>query len=714
MKVALVFPPLASANQPYSSLPVLTAFLKSRGHHQVSQFDANVEYMCAILTADAIRAAAEHIAEELHTSEADNPQLSMDRLKVLTSAALKAPIVAESIDRAVSDLRKPDTFHDLERLDRAKRLVHEALDIVSASCYPVSLSGTDGTDTAAFYTWSRLDRWARDCTANPFRSFFEERWLPKLLDVLPDVVGISITYESQLLAAVTLCTILKQRLPETPVVLGGQIVSSWYDSIEQFPEVFEWCDFLVVFEGESALETLLSALQSGEGLDRVPNLVRQQGGRVIRSPYTVEDINALPTPDYEGLPLEVYLAPETVFLLNTSRGCYWSKCNFCAVSPSMRGDHRTRHPDLVMRDIETITARHSSHCIMFGDDCVPPSTLSALASNQTLARAGISWQCEVRFENALSSELLEGIAKAGCRNLTFGLESYAPRVLSLMNKGVRHEEIRRILNDCRRLGIAFNLQLFFGFPGESDQEAGQTIDFVQEEMHGAATCSFGLFRLLRGSNVGRHPEDFGVHLIESTSDVLAERMEYEPLPEHAEESRQRLRSEMLRRTRYRYVAFSLDAHTLLFLHHAGVASLARDYYRPSELASKVRSQAEQATNLAQHLVRKPNQAIMDAPYKNGGADSSCRILVYDYDLDETIAVSRLAAWVLQQFDAPKPAGEPAVQAAEAAANPAEARQVRDIVNAVVSDLFARGLLTPGRTCSRRSDFPTRPMIGRTQ
>lgn len=58
MKVALIFPPLATPMQPYSSLPALTAFIRSRKHHQVIQFDANIEFVLPMLTRRGVRAAA--------------------------------------------------------------------------------------------------------------------------------------------------------------------------------------------------------------------------------------------------------------------------------------------------------------------------------------------------------------------------------------------------------------------------------------------------------------------------------------------------------------------------------------------------------------------------------------------------------------------------------------------------------------------------------
>ena len=64
MKIALVFPPLADATQPYSSLPALAGFLRGRERHEVMLHDANVEFVRHVLTGSCLYAAASRIATE--------------------------------------------------------------------------------------------------------------------------------------------------------------------------------------------------------------------------------------------------------------------------------------------------------------------------------------------------------------------------------------------------------------------------------------------------------------------------------------------------------------------------------------------------------------------------------------------------------------------------------------------------------------------------
>ncbi|HEX7191398.1 MAG TPA: radical SAM protein [Thermoanaerobaculia bacterium] len=619
--MALVYPPVADATQPYSSLPALAGFLRAHEHHEPVLHDANLAYVEQVLTAPHVAAAAATLTE-------DNP---------LSSALLKAPFVCDDIDDAVADLRTRETFMDLGRLGYARRVVQDA--------------------------WEILNETELRAGANPLAGFFESISLPWLQSVAPGALGISITYRSQILPAITLARMVKERMPALPVIVGGHIVSLWWPALPRAPQVFDWCDYFIAFEGESALEKLLTALECGTSIDDVPNLAYRKDGQIRRSALHVENIDDLPAPDYRGLPLDRYLAPEPVLLLNTSRGCYWSKCEFCSVSPSMRQQFRMRRPELVLGDIETLQARHGARCISFGDDCIAPRMLHALARGIRERGLKLAWQCEVRFEKQLDSSLLGELRGAGCRNLIFGLESYAPRVLDAMNKGVEHDQIRRILSDCRDAGIAFNLQLFFGFPGETADEARQTFDFVMEQLRGSVSVSAGTFQLQPGSGVARDPKAFGIR-IPRDQEPLAVEIDYEPHAPHAEAMRSELRSTILSRAPFGCQPLGIDALALLFLHHANGST---------RMTAPVARQTDAAL-----LKRGCHQTISEGN------------VLYDYDLDRAVELSDLAVWLLDRLDEPQTAADLARELDEAADEPGG--ETLFVVRQITESLLDRGFL----------------------
>ncbi len=702
MKLALVFPPLADPTQPYSSLPALAAFVRRTGWCEVLPIDANVEYVRSVLTGDGLRAAGERVERRLARLSAGAPPRGRRRAEYagLLGASLKAPQVAAEIDAAVAALGRRETFRDLARLSEAKRRVAEAMEVLAAACHP---PGAPLAASAREVAWpAKVTAWAADRQRNPFRAFFEASVLPRLERAAPGAVGVSVTYRGQVVPAVTLALLVRERLPGVPVVFGGSMVSRWADALPDTPEVFDWCDYLIPFEGETPLVALLAALERGGGFDEVPNLLWRRSGALRSNPAGWEDVDALPTPDHEGLPLGLYLAPEPVFLLAASRGCYWRRCAFCSVSPATGLHYRARRAELVRRDLATLAERHGARCVSFADDCVAPRTLRALADLLRRDGPAISWQCEVRFEKALSYELLAGLREAGCRNLIFGLESYSPRVLEAMGKGVRHAEIERILGDCRRAGLAFNLQFFFGFPGETAAEAETTAAFVRRQMAGAATFSFGVFELQKGAEIERRPGAFGIRRV-TPDGPLGVRFDYRPEPAHAEGMRTTLAREIAARTRHRHAGLSINAHTLLFLHEAGEAALAAGLY---DLPRNPRGRRAPGRLMGRPLVAGRHQRVAALAHPGALADGSpdgasdgAAALLYDHDLDRTVELSRLALWVLVRLDGRTTPAELAEELRRAVGDEGEA--ARAAIEAVVTGLSTRGFLVPSREPGRR-------------
>lgn len=702
MRLALVFPPVADPTQPYSSLPALAAFVRRTGWCEVVPVDANVEYARSVLTADGLRDAGDRVGRRLARISAGPPPRGRRRAEYarLLDAWLRAPQVAAEIDAAVAALGRRETFRDLGRLAATKRRVDEAMEVLAAACHP---AGPPLAADAREVAWpAKVSAWAADRRRNPFRAFFETSVLPRLERAAPGAVGVSVTYRSQVVPAVTLALLVRERLPGVPVVFGGSMASRWVDALPDAPEVFDWCDYLIPFEGETPLVALLAALERGAGLEAVPNLVWRRGGELRANPLGWEDVDALPTPDHDGLPLDRYLAPEPVFLLAASRGCYWRRCAFCSVSPATGLRYRARAPELVHRDLATLAERHGARCVSFADDCVSPRTLRALAD--LLGRHGpeVSWQCEVRFEKALTHELLAALREAGCRNLIFGLESYSPRVLEAMGKGVRHAEIERILADCRRAGIAFNLQFFFGFPGETPAEAEATAAFVRRQTGGAATFSFGTFELQKGAPMERRPEAFGIGRV-IPDGPLGVRFDYRPTPAHAEATRAALSREVAARSRHRHAGLSINAHTLLFLHEAGVGALAAALYGPPRRA-RPRSAPDRLMD--RPLVAGPHQRVARLAHPGaltgepeGREDDGAAALLYDHDLDRTVELSRLALWILGRLDGRTTPAELAAELRSVAGD--DGAGVRAAVGAIVAELYDRGFLARTKALMNR-------------
>lgn len=519
LRVLLLSPPLNSLTHPYSSLPALTAFLRTRGQ-RVSQCDLGMAAIDATFTRDGIEALIQTIRsrrQKLSTVTEHDP------LRIeLSNALLFADEVASKIELAKEALRSESSFYDPCRYLWAHRIVARALDLISAAYHPIRFEGEIFT-MGQPPTFDNLAAFANDPTRNPF-----ERPMRKILSGViaterPEIVGISVTYSYQLFFAYALARMIRDLLPDTMIVLGGAAIHLAEDALRRYPDrAFDWADCYVFGAGEGPLANLLDLLQNPHECKGFhTNLYLNPAGNIRRSipdsMVTIDppiDLDALPTPDYEGLDMVIYLAPEILFLLGNSRNCYYGKCAFCSCSYGHRGTYQVRALPKVQEDLRLLIEKFGARHLFFTDDCIPPKRCAEIADFLLASDFCLSWSGELRFENAFTHGLIAQMADSGFCYASFGNESGSRQVLESMRKGTDPKHNAHLLGLMAEAGIGIDLQNFIGFPGESHDQAIETVRFLLAGKGAISTCALGTFRVTHGSPVALQPESFGVQHLE--------------------------------------------------------------------------------------------------------------------------------------------------------------------------------------------------------
>jgi anaerobic magnesium-protoporphyrin IX monomethyl ester cyclase len=531
MRAALVLPPGAtSISQPYTSISYLAAAAKSAGH-AVVQRDLGIELIHRTLAPERVRPGLEICGGSsagIGRWELERPgasrmrRLLADRIEGLLKS--RCPDLVTAVARARAILADPAVYYEASELHWAVRALYWTACVSLMEHYPWSWN-TTGSDRFSLSAEPSLElltaprpeeRIAHHAAPGTFLGdFYEETVLPGLLAVAPDYVGISLSFTEQLLPGLALAKAIKRRSPGTHVGFGGELVAR-FDN-DDFPRrmldtLLAVGDSVVVGEGETALVALLEQLDGRRDLRAVPNLITRDADGAIVGPQVRcgEDVNRWPVPDYAGLDLDLYLAPVKSLALSPSRGCYWKKCAFCAMSRSAGATYRERSVERFADDVAELVRVCGARHFMFMGDAITPPWL-ARASAALIARApGIVWDTEVRFERAFTAGILRSMHQAGCRVLRFGFESGSQRVLDAMRKGTRLDVVERIIAACHDAGIRVGLQGFVGFPGETKREAEATFRFILSHRPQVSSATMTVFRLFQGSAVFADPETFGV------------------------------------------------------------------------------------------------------------------------------------------------------------------------------------------------------------
>ena len=93
-----------------------------------------------------------------------------------------------------------------------------------------------------------------------YTHFYSEQILPRFLEAKPDVVAITISSENQVIPAIELAQLVRKYLPETFLILGGNVVTRLRER-EALKVLLSLVDQLVLFQGETHFARTLRAIQ---------------------------------------------------------------------------------------------------------------------------------------------------------------------------------------------------------------------------------------------------------------------------------------------------------------------------------------------------------------------------------------------------------------------------------------------------------------------
>ncbi len=254
-----------------------------------------------------------------------------------------------------------------------------------------------------------------------------------------------------------------------------------------FPEFAreEGVDYACVGEGEDVICELARAVDSGGSPEDICNLVRPgANGELIRNPLfpLVEDLDALPFPDrgihfkYEPLRALSYKR----FLVG--RGCPYG-CTYCTnrlQQEMYRGLGRyVRHrgPENVIEEILQVRSRYGFRTVGFSDDTFTTNKRWLLRFLE-LYRSEVAtpFTCLTRITE-LDEEIVDGLARAGCHYVSFGLEAGNEQIRTqVLNRRMSDEQIRAGARLLHEAGIRFLTYNMFGLPGETAEDGLRTIN----------------------------------------------------------------------------------------------------------------------------------------------------------------------------------------------------------------------------------------------
>ena len=491
-KVMLIFPPDWYPSEPYLSLPTLTAFLRKAGHC-VIQKDMNLEMYDWFFSEEGLNLILERTPRK-HTH--------FNITKLIEKAESAKTIV------------RSQEFYNVDKLEWAMNVFREVTDTISLAYAPakICMPPMETDLNYKLFMSSEILEAVEDTQVNVYRDVFNHILKPAIEAEEPDVIGISIVLKQQLFSSMTFCAMIKEHFPGIHITIGGNTVTRLRDVLPQAHNIFSLFDTAIMYEGETAFLQLVNAVGTDRDFSTIPNLIYKDSTGIHTSTITsAEDMSTLPTPDFDGLPLEKYFVPDRILPYLSTRGCYWGRCEFCDHGEGYTAGYRAKNIDQIIEEIRHLRNKYQVAHFHFPDESYPPALFKKLTSKLIEADLQIAWSTHLRFEESLlDDKVWEDAEKSGCKFLHMGFESGSERVLKLMGKATTTEVIQQSLEASSRHGVWNHVMGFFGFPGETFEDAKITVRFLADNKEHVHSIGFGTFDLSKYSPVLKNAKKFGI------------------------------------------------------------------------------------------------------------------------------------------------------------------------------------------------------------
>ena len=220
-------------------------------------------------------------------------------------------------------------------------------------------------------------------------------------------------------------------------------------------------DSIILGEGEATFSNLVQAIKESSDWEHFPGMAFRQSGKVVvNQPTTKPDIDTLPWPSRDLLP--VCFEKTNYATILASRGCY-GICTFCSNQAfertSIGSNWRGRNSVDVVDEMEELKRTHGVRVFKFNEPNLFGPGLNGRQHmidicNEIIARnlddLHLMGFCR---SNDIDLELAQLMNRAGFERVLIGIESANPAVLKLFRKGESLQTIRQSIEILRHVGI---------------------------------------------------------------------------------------------------------------------------------------------------------------------------------------------------------------------------------------------------------------------
>lgn len=336
---------------------------------------------------------------------------------------------------------------------------------------------------------NRMDGFEYGSFLELFREFISKK---EWADYAPTIIGISALFTPAYYNMLDIARVARDLFPNALVVAGGGVPTNMYKKIFNSSTCF---DALCYGEGERPLLELVRAANKKKFLVSHSSWITKdkvESEEIFQHDF-IENLDEIPFLDYDILNVDDYRLNPILSLfpiekernkkwmsIMTSRGCP-HRCCFCSSHTVHGRKMRYYSLDRVKEDMTRLSGQYGVEKLVFFDDHLLADKQRIYEIFNTMKNLHLT----AFFPNslalyALDRKMIEALKSVGVDNLVLSVESGSDRVLrEIMHKPLDLAIVKRVVDDCRQLGIASDISILIGLPGETKQDIEDARSFLK-------------------------------------------------------------------------------------------------------------------------------------------------------------------------------------------------------------------------------------------
>jgi anaerobic magnesium-protoporphyrin IX monomethyl ester cyclase len=317
----------------------------------------------------------------------------------------------------------------------------------------------------------------------------------------PDILGISAVVSTAYEYSKKLSLDIKKILPQTTIVLGGNLGASAEIILKK-----TGVDFICVGEGEVTFVEFVKMWLTAQTREEYESLkgwsfLNGEGEMVVTpypEPIPAEAIYDINWSIMEELgQMEYFIAPyekaiedysfshdkrafdshrgeKTLVRLPTTKGCV-ARCTFCH-----RWDKGIRFipVPVVMERIDYFINKYNMGFVRVADENFGSNKKWLLEFMAEMKKRDLLWSVGGMRVSTITSEMIGKMKDSGCTSIFYGMETGSAKMLEIMEKATTVEQNKNAVKWMADHDMFTVVQLILGMPGETHETVCETTDFI--------------------------------------------------------------------------------------------------------------------------------------------------------------------------------------------------------------------------------------------